>query len=618
MDSISPELGLFGDLSFTHEGGSEWIEPGYAAYDIRDGNLTDQVTISGNLDVSVTGQYELTYEITDAAGNTANVTRVVEVEDTTAPVITLFGDDTTEHEAGGLYTDLGANWTDIVDGDGDTVSTGEVDVYVPGTYEIIYNYTDSSGNEALTVVRTVEVMDTTAPVITLNGLSEVTHEAGGLYTDLGANWTDIVDGDGDAVSTGEVDVYVPGTYEIIYNYTDSSGNEALPVVRTVEVMDTTAPVITLNGLSEVTHEAGGVYTDLGANWTDIVDGDGDAVSTGEVDVYVPGTYEIIYNYTDSSGNEALRVVRTVEVMDTTAPVITLNGLSEVTHEAGGVYTDLGANWTDIVDGEGDAESTGEVDVYVPGTYEIIYNYTDSSGNEALRIVRTVEVMDTTAPVITLNGLSEVAHEAGGVYTDLGANWTDIVDGDGDAVSTGEVDVYVPGTYEIIYNYTDSSGNEALRVVRTVEVMDTTAPVITLNGLSEVTHEAGFPYYDANATWLDVVDGSGVIYPAGELNINIPGIYILSYDFIDSNGNVAETVTREVTVYNTAPENLEVLSSLAVEENKPSGSVVGQFTAMDRNGDFLTYHLIDGLGSDDNHLFVFYPRDEKAFKNQLDI
>ena len=251
----------------------------------------------------------------------------------------------------------------------------------------------------------------------------------------------------------------------------------------------------------------------------------DAGSTGEVDVVATGTYEIIYNYTDSSGNEALTVVRTVEVVDTTAPVITLNGLSEVTHEAGGVYTDLGANWTDIVDGEGDAVSTGEVDVNVPGTYEIIYNYTDSSGNEALTVVRTVEVVDTTAPVIKLNGLSEVLHEAGGVYTDLGANWTDIVDGDGDAVSTGEVDEYVPGTYEIIYNYTDSSGNEALTVVRTVEVVDNTAPVITLNGLSEVTHEAWFPYYDANATWLDVVDGSGVIYPAGELNINIPGLFL---------------------------------------------------------------------------------------------
>ena len=82
VDSISPELGLFGDLSTTLEGGSEWIEPGYVAYDIRDGNLTDQVTISGNLNVSVTGQYELTYEITDAAGNTANATRVVEVMDT--------------------------------------------------------------------------------------------------------------------------------------------------------------------------------------------------------------------------------------------------------------------------------------------------------------------------------------------------------------------------------------------------------------------------------------------------------------------------------------------------------------------------------------------------------
>ena len=38
------------------------------------------------------------------------------------------------------------------------------------------------------------------------------------------------------------------------------------MTRTVIVEDTTAPVITLIGDTNVTHEAGSDYTDLGAIW----------------------------------------------------------------------------------------------------------------------------------------------------------------------------------------------------------------------------------------------------------------------------------------------------------------------------------------------------------------
>ena len=56
---------------------------------------------------------------------------------------------------------------DIVDGTGDVVATGEVNVQVPGSYVLSYNFTDAAGNEAVTVTRTIVVEDTTIPVITL-------------------------------------------------------------------------------------------------------------------------------------------------------------------------------------------------------------------------------------------------------------------------------------------------------------------------------------------------------------------------------------------------------------------------------------------------------------------
>ena len=52
-----------------------------------------------------------------------------------------------------------------------------------GTYIIEYTYTDANGNVASTVTRTVNVVDTTNPVITLNGSTPITIEVNTAYTD---------------------------------------------------------------------------------------------------------------------------------------------------------------------------------------------------------------------------------------------------------------------------------------------------------------------------------------------------------------------------------------------------------------------------------------------------
>ncbi len=54
--------------------------------------------------------------------------------------------------------------------------------------------------------------------------------------------------------------------------------------------------------------------------------------------------------TDANSNAAIQVIRTVDVVDTTAPVITLLGSDPVTVEVGTTYTDAGATATDIGDG----------------------------------------------------------------------------------------------------------------------------------------------------------------------------------------------------------------------------------------------------------------------------
>lgn len=79
--------------------------------------------------------------------------------------------------------------------------------------------------------------DTGAPTITLNGPPSVTLTVGDPYEDAGATAQDALDGDlsGQIVVSNPVDTQVIGTYTVTYDVTDSSGNAAPTVTRTVEV-----------------------------------------------------------------------------------------------------------------------------------------------------------------------------------------------------------------------------------------------------------------------------------------------------------------------------------------------------------------------------------------------
>ncbi len=91
-----------------------------------------------------------------------------------------------------------------------------------------------------------------------------------------------------------------------------------------------------------------------------------------------------------NGNAATQVSRTVNVVDTTAPVITLNGDASVTLEVGSTYTELGATFSDNYDQNGDATVGGDtVDTTTVGTYTITYDVTDVNGNAATQVTRVV-------------------------------------------------------------------------------------------------------------------------------------------------------------------------------------------------------------------------------------
>jgi len=102
------------------------------------------------------GSYD--FVATDDVGNVATSTVTITNIDRTAPVITLVGAASTEIKASTPYVDEGATATDDVDGRVAVVTTGTVDVGVPGTYTLSYDAVDAAGNSAATVTRTVDVV----------------------------------------------------------------------------------------------------------------------------------------------------------------------------------------------------------------------------------------------------------------------------------------------------------------------------------------------------------------------------------------------------------------------------------------------------------------------------
>ncbi len=555
VDVDDPVITLSGSSTVYIEYGGGYSEPGYSVSDNYDTNVS--VTVSGSINTNSLGTYYKYYNAEDSSGNTATQrTRTIIVRDTTRPVINVTGSSTVYVEYGDTYNDAGATWSDAVDGSGSANSSGTVNTSVLGSYTITYSYTDSSGNSAYTKSRTVVVQDTTAPNLSLNGSSTVYVALGGTYTEEGATYSDNVDGTGSAIASGTVDTSTLGSYTITYSYTDSSGNAATSITRTVIVEDQTKPTLTLNGDSTIYVEYNGTYSELGAVFNDNVDGTGDAVASGTVDTSILGSYTITYTYTDANGNVADEITRTVVVEDSTKPILALNGDSTVYVALDGTYTESGASWTDNYDGSGTATVSGTVDTSTLGSYTITYSYTDSNGNVADTITRTVIVEDQTKPTLTLNGDSTVYVEYNGTYSELGAVFNDNVDGTGDAVVTGTVDTSTLGSYTITYNYTDANGNVADEMTRTVVVEDSTSPTIILIGDPTIHIEYGDDYTEQGASWTDNYDGSGTANVSGTVDVATLGTYTITYTFTDSNGNVAESITRTVIVEDTTSPYVE--------------------------------------------------------------
>lgn len=79
LDVVAPEISLNGSTVEYLNTGETWEDPGATAMDDWDGDLTDEIVVGGDtVDSNTEGDYFITYDVVDSAGNeAATVTRTV-------------------------------------------------------------------------------------------------------------------------------------------------------------------------------------------------------------------------------------------------------------------------------------------------------------------------------------------------------------------------------------------------------------------------------------------------------------------------------------------------------------------------------------------------------------
>ncbi len=183
---------------------------------------------------------------------------------------------------------------------------------------------------------------------------------------------------------------------------DESGNTNYST-NSIVVQDQTPPVIVLNGPASQTVECHGSYVELGATATDNCTL-ASLSTNGTVDANTPGLYFIQYVAVDVAGNSATNTL-SVTVVDSTPPVVTLNGSTPMTNWVGSAFVDPGASAFDLCAGTLPVTTNGVVNTAVPGTYVIQYVATDPANNSATNS-RTVYIVSPVPPTLAGGTMSK--------------------------------------------------------------------------------------------------------------------------------------------------------------------------------------------------------------------
>ena len=316
------------------------------------------------------------------------------------------------------------------------------------------------------------------PLVTLNGNAPMTVECHAAFVDPGASAQDCR-GTALAVTvSGTVNANAPGTYTLTYSAT--AGGQTSHVSRTVGVVDSTPPTITLNGSDTQVIECHGAYTELGATASDLCAGD---LTSAIITVPAPCTW------TRWAPTRSLIPFRTVKIPPPhialfnrrydTAP-LSLLGPNPQTVECHGAYSELGATASDICAGNLTGAIVIDFSAVNPNAVgtSLGHLYGHRRHEPGQRHAHR-QRCGHDPPTVTLLGANPQVIECHTSYTELGATASDACAGDLTSalvINASAVNVNSIGTYQVTYMVSD--GDRSTTVNRSVHVVDTVSPTLT--------------------------------------------------------------------------------------------------------------------------------------------
>ncbi len=536
------------------------------------------------------GATNVTFTVTDGAGNASNCVAIVTVTDQTAPAITTCAmGRTLSADTNGMAAipDLTGDVTATDNCGGVTVAQSPVagTLVGLGMTNVTLTATDAASNSVSCVAVINVIVGTVPPSITMQPASQTVECSSNVTftvvaagtSPFGYQWyfgaSAIANATNDSLTFSAMTLSA-GSYRVVVTNDAGSATSSNAVLT---VVDTSAPVITCPTNVTVQCDADVPAANFaGGSAADACDASPAVVFVGDVaSGSCPKIITRTYAASDASGNTNT-CTQTITVHDTTAPMITCPAPAQVECFADIPAPDLGA--VTAMDNCSTPVKSFVGDSYVTNgciiTVTRIYDATDACGNTNT-CAQTILVVDTTAPMITCPAPAQVECFADIPAADLGA--VTAMDNcsipaksfAGDSYATNGCVITVTRTYMAA----DACGNTNT-CAQTITVQDTTAPMITCPAPAQVECFVDIPGADLGAVMATdncstpTKSFVGDSYTTNGCVITVTRTYMAA----DACGNT-NTCGQIITVRDTTPPAINCPASFATNSPTTNGVAV---------------------------------------------
>ena len=578
-DPVAPIITLNGEEFFYHEGGSEFVDPGAIVKDSA-GNLLQEGLLSEDTFESGTpGEYTISYRFSTEDGkNAVPVERIVIVEDTQGPVLTLKGKNPASVQLGATFVDFGVESVDAVDGEitpevrSSNPSTGYVPGLLSGFLAGNMSFAANPGNWGIDPLGPSHSESQAAPPWANN---RTIVYSGQIYDEDGKiSFMEDIDDKG----------WLSFANEVVLNGSGWANSQSVQLEKGEGGWFDFEVRFSNGGGGAGRARTMGFGFDPEGNAPSGNDVDASLYklprnTPGEMDLFrveserhntlktdQEGDFTITYTATDAAGNTTT-VTRLVTVVDDpTIPTIAFIKEEDaaMTIEAGSVWVDPGVTVADSKGNPLDASKvviSGEIHTDKLGEQIIYYDFTSERGKEAVSLKRVVTIVDTTPPVISLTDGTEINVGVGSEFTDPGSVVTDNYDKN--LVATVKLEGAIEGLVAH-WKFNEGSGDKA---TDSVGEMDGT-----------------FVNFDApDDAWVDGVQGKAIKLDGINDHITLPASAALDLQQF--------TISTHIKSDNYAQDAF-------LFEKTTNGQMNTQYSLHLQGGDQLNYRIVNGGNMND--------------------